>query len=280
MSTFLAAVVQLTTTDDVEASLNRACQGVEDAARRGATLVALPENVSFMGSERTKLTLREPIHGPTFQRFSDLARALRIHLIAGTLPEIASDDTHAFNTSVVFGPDGARLGRYRKIHLFDVELGEGATHHESATVEAGTSATVVDTPLGKLGLSICYDVRFPGLYRALARAGAEILSVPAAFTVPTGRDHWEVLIRARAIENQCFLLAPAQVGANAPNRRTFGRSMIVDPWGTVLATCPDAPGIALAEIDLARLRDLRARLPTAAHERPEAYHVAASEPSR
>jgi predicted amidohydrolase len=162
---------------------------------------------------------------------------------------------------------------YRKIHLFDVALGEGATHTESSSVEPGTSATLAETPLARIGMSVCYDLRFPGLYRALVRGGAELFTIPAAFTVPTGRDHWEILLRARAIENQCFVLAPGQVGQNTPKRQTYGRSMIIDPWGTVLEVAPDRPSVAVAEIDLEQLRSLRRRLPCLEHERPDAYRI-------
>jgi predicted amidohydrolase len=174
---------------------------------------------------------------------------------------------------VVFAPDGARAAVYRKIHLFDVMLGPTDTYKESASVEAGERAVLVETPLAKIGLSVCYDLRFPELYRTLMRAGAELLTVPAAFAVPTGRDHWEVLLRARAIENQCYVLAAGQVGQNTAKRQTFGRSMIVDPWGTVLATAPDRPGVIVAELDLDRLREVRTKLPCLTHQRPDAYRL-------
>jgi len=269
----LAAVVQLTTTTDAEASFAEAEALVRQAAARGAQLIALPENVSFMGPEADKLRLAEPLDGPSFTRLGALARSLGVHLLAGTLPEIAKDPARAYNTSVLFGPDGARLAVYRKVHLFDVALGEGATHLESASVAPGEHLVLAKTALGKIGMSVCYDVRFPDLYRQYARAGAEILCVPAAFTVPTGRDHWEVLLRARAIESQAYVLAPAQFGANTETRRTYGRAMIISPWGTVLAQCPDSPSIALAELDLELVADLRRKLPCLSHERPEAYRV-------
>lgn len=270
---FLAAVVQLTTTTDVEASISAAERLIDEAARRGAKLVALPENVSYMGTEEEKRKLAEPVDGPTFSRLAAKAKQHGLYLIGGTLPERGPDQQRPYNTSILFGPDGARLARYRKIHLFDIALGEGATHRESSSVEPGTCATVAETPLGQIGMSVCYDLRFPDLYRTLVRAGAEILTVPAAFTVPTGRDHWEVLLRARAIENQCFVLAAAQFGQNTPNRATFGRAMIIDPWGTVLSTAPDRPSVIVAEIDLEQQRSLRRRLPCLEHERPSAYRV-------
>lgn len=268
---FVAAVVQLTTTTDQVASLDAAEALVREAAARGAQLVALPENVSFMGPEADKLARAEPLDGPSFARLGALSAELGVHLLAGTLPERGPDPARTYNTSVLFGPDGARVAVYRKIHLFDVALGEGATHVESESVAPGDRLVLAETRLGKLGLSVCYDLRFPDVYRGLVRAGAECLFVPAAFTVPTGRDHWQVLLRARAIESQAYVIAPAQVGHNTERRRTYGRSMIVDPWGTVLAQCPDAPSVALAEVDLERVHDLRRRLPCLEHERPAAY---------
>lgn len=271
---FLAAVAQLTTTSDPKASLATALGLIERAAALGAKLVALPENVSFMGSEEEKLALAEPLDGPTFTQLSQAARRHQIWLLGGTLPERSPRSAKkAYNTSTLWAPDGRLVAAYRKIHLFDVELGEGATHRESSSVEGGENAVLAETPLGKIGLSVCYDVRFPTLYRALAQAGAEILLVPAAFTVPTGKDHWEVLLRARAIENLCYVLAPGQFGAHSETRRTYGRSMIIDPWGTVLATAPDQIGLAFAEIDLARQQLLRRNLPCLSHERPDAETV-------
>lgn len=266
---FLAAVVQLTTTRDVDRSLTEAESLVATAAERGAELVVLPENTSFMGTEAEKLRRAEPLSGPSFARLAEAARRHRLWLLAGTLPELGPDPGHAYNTSVLFDPEGHVRARYRKIHLFDVELGEGATHQESSSVAPGDRPVVARTDLATIGLSVCYDLRFPDLYRTLTRHGAEVLTVPAAFTVPTGRDHWEVLLRARAIENQCYVLAAGQYGAHDESRRTYGRSMIIDPWGTVLATCPDRTGVAIAELDLGPLRALRERLPCLRHDRPE-----------
>ncbi|MEQ8275471.1 MAG: carbon-nitrogen hydrolase family protein [Deltaproteobacteria bacterium] len=268
---YVAAVCQLTTTEDVEASLASAERLVREAAAAGARFVTLPENVSFMGPERAKLPLAEPVDGPTFSRLAKCADDNDVFLLAGTLPEVGPSAERAYNTSVLFGPDGRRLAVYRKIHLFDVALGEGATHLESRTVEPGARPVLASTPIGKIGLTVCYDLRFPDLYRSYFRAGAELLTVPSAFTVPTGRDHWEVLLRARAIENQAYVFAPAQVGQNAAKRNTYGRSMIVDPWGTVVAQCVDEVSFALATIDLERVHSLRTKLPCRDHERLAAY---------
>jgi deaminated glutathione amidase len=269
----LAAVAQLTTTTDVAQSFDAAEGIVDEAAKLGAQFVILPENVSFMGPEEQKLLLAEPIDGPSFKRLGRIAQSHGIWLLGGTLPEIAEQPGLAYNTSTLFNPQGELVARYRKIHLFDVALGEGATHMESSSVAPGTEAVMASTDIGKIGMTVCYDLRFPTLFRALFHAGAEIITVPAAFTVPTGRDHWEVLLRARAIESQCYVIACGQYGANTPKRRTYGRSTIIDPWGTVLAVAPDRPGIALAEIDLQRVHDFRRKLPCAQHERPESYTV-------
>lgn len=270
---FVAAVIQLTTTRDPESSMNEAEALVRKAAAQGAEFIALPENINFMGTEPEKLLLAEPRDGPTFRRMADLAKALGVHLLAGTLPESGPDTSHAYNTSVLYGPSGEAVSAYRKVHLFDNALGEGATHLESESVTPGIGLKLADTTLGKIGLSVCYDLRFAELYRTLARAGAQMLCVPAAFTVPTGRDHWEVLLRARAIENQAYVFAPAQYGTNTESRRTYGRAMIIDPWGTVLAQCPDRPSIAMASIDLDVVTDLRRKMPCLQHERPAAYEV-------
>ena len=269
----MASVVQLTTTRDVQASYEQACDLVSSAAQAGAKLVVLPENVHFMGSEAEKLELAEPIEGRYFKGLGELAKSLNIWLLAGTLPEASMTSKRAYNTSTLFSPEGTLFAKYRKIHLFDVALGEGATHTESDSVEPGTNAVVTQTELGKIGMTICYDIRFPPLFRAMFRAGAEIITVPAAFTVPTGRDHWEVLLRARAIENQCYILAAGQYGSNTSSRRTFGRSMIIDPWGTVLAVAPDEPGFALAHIDISKVHSFRQSLPCLEHERLDAYKV-------
>lgn len=273
-----AAVVQLTTTTDQAQSLDEAEALVKTAAEGGARLVALPENVSFMGSEADKAQRAEPLDGPTFVRVAGWAKTHRIHLLAGSLPERSGDPDRPYNTSVLYSPAGKALSVYRKIHLFDVALGSGATHTESDSVSPGTRLSLGPTTAGVLGMSICYDLRFPGLYRALARAGAKLLAVPSAFTVPTGRDHWEVLLRARAIENQCYVLAPAQVGKNTDRRRTYGRSMIVDPWGTILAQCPDRPSVAYADLDLEAVDSFRSKLPCLEHERPALYRVDPEDP--
>lgn len=225
--------------------------------------------MSCLGEEGLKPKLAEPLDGPTFRRLGHLAEQTGIYLLAGTLPERAEDPARPYNTTVLFDPSGQIIGVYRKMHLFDVSFEpEGPRLLESDSVTPGGGPPVsVPTELGRIGLSICYDLRFPELYRALRSQGAEILVVPSAFTVPTGADHWEVLLRARAIENQCYVLAPAQVARHSPSRRSYGRSMIVDPWGTVLTTCPDRPSVGLADIDRSHLEAVRRNMPCEAHRR-------------
>lgn len=265
----IAAVVQMTSGPEVARNLSRAAELIEQAARRGAELVALPENFALMRDAaapgRNPHAQAVP-DGEVVRFLRERAAAHRIVLAGGTFPERIEGDTRVFNTSIVIDRGGELLARYRKVHLFDVDL-PGAVHRESESVAPGSEIVVAKLADCTLGLSVCYDVRFPELYRALVDRGATVLLVPAAFTVPTGRDHWEVLLRARAIESQCFVVAAAQWGEHGPTRRSYGRAQIVDPWGTVLCTVPDGEGVALAELDFGRLEDVRRRLPSLRHRR-------------
>ncbi len=265
---YLAAVVQMTSTSDTESNLQEACRLIEKAARLGARLVATPENTNFLGPPDDKVRLAEPLNGSLCNRMGDFARRLGIHLLLGSFNEQSDEPGRCHNTSVLFGPEGRVLASYRKIHLFDIELSATVRYHESRTIKPGDRPVVASTALGNLGLSICYDLRFGNLYRQLVHDGAEILCVPAAFTMTTGRDHWEPLLRARAIETQCYVLAPAQFGRHDDPglRESFGHAMIVDPWGHVIAMCSDGPGLALAEIDLDRIARVRRSMPVRDHE--------------
>jgi predicted amidohydrolase len=265
----LAAVVQMTSTSDADANWASAADLVRKAAGYGAVLVATPENTNYLGPHDEKVRLAEELDGPTCSRFAELAADLGIHLLLGSFNERATDAARCHNTSVLFGPDGRRLAVYRKIHLFDVDVSPEVRFRESATVLAGDEVVTADTPLGRLGLSICYDLRFGELYRELTAAGAEILTVPSAFTATTGQDHWHVLLRARAIENQCWVLAPAQDGRHDDGglRHSYGHSMIVDPWGKIVAMASAGPGVAVAEIDLQRVERTRRAIPVAGHRR-------------
>lgn len=264
MRRFAVAAVQLDAGADRKANLGRAEGFVVDAAARGARLVVLPEVFSWRGPSDQEAEHAEPIPGPTSEWASRLAARLRIHLVAGSLLE-ASGTRRPFNTSVLVGPDGAIAGRYRKVHLFDVDIPGRVTVRESDTRQGGDTTVTVPTDLGVVGMSVCYDLRFPELYRRLSRAGAEIIVVPSAFTFPTGAAHWEVLLRARAIENQAYVIAPDQIGSSASGGLSYGHSMIVDPWGVVLARAGDGEGVLLAEIDRDYLERVRREVPCLAH---------------
>jgi predicted amidohydrolase len=266
---FLAAVIQLQSGSDEDANWEQARTLVTRAAGYGAQLVATPENTNYLGPHDEKVRRAEPLDGPTVARFAALARELGIHLLLGSYNERGSDPARCANTSVLFGPEGQRLAVYRKIHLFDVAVPGGVTFQESATVEPGSEVVTAPTPLARLGLSVCYDLRFGELYRRLVEAGAELLMVPSAFTLTTGRDHWEVLLRARAIESQAYVLAPAQWGTHGDEglRESYGHALIADPWGLVVAMAADGPGLALAEIDLERVRRVRRAIPVQSHRR-------------
>jgi deaminated glutathione amidase len=263
----LAAVIQLTSSTDVEANLARAADWIERAARAGAKLVALPENLPCMRDDTAgPHPAAQTPDGRVVRFLREQAKQHGIVLAGGSFPEAIPGEERVHNTSLVIEANGEVAARYRKIHLFDVDLPE-AQLMESRGVAPGGEVVVARTSAGVLGLSICYDVRFPELYRELAARGAEVLLVPAAFTVPTGRDHWEVLLRARAIENQAFVLAAAQYGMHSARRSTYGRSMIIDPWGLVLARVPDGEGMALAELDMDHLTRIRRQLPALRHRR-------------
>jgi predicted amidohydrolase len=264
----IAAVVQMTSTADVARNLASAEALVRQAAARGARFVGLPENFAFLRSEGEPVPEPQSLDGEWVRRFSSLARELQISLLLGSLPERVPGDSRVHNTSVLLGPGGETLGVYRKIHLFDIDL-PGMEHlKESKAVRPGEELVVARAPFGEVGMTICYDLRFPELFRALVRAGARVLAVPSAFTERTGKDHWEVLLRARAIENLAFVVAPAQVGHHGRGRSSHGHAMIVDPWGAIAAQVPDGEGVALAELDFARQDRLRRELPALKHTRP------------
>jgi predicted amidohydrolase len=263
----LIGVVQLTSTDDLEANLAAVRRGVAEAARRGATFVALPENFAFLRREGLPVPCAQGLDGEIVGSVRELARAHDVRILGGSFPELIPDDTRIYNTSVLVAPDGEIEAVYRKIHLFDVDLGPNARFTESLTIAPGKDVVVAQTPFGGVGLSICYDVRFPELYRAMAAQGTSFLCVPAAFTPQTGKDHWETLLRARAIENQAFVVAPAQCGRHGKDRRSHGRSLIIDPWGLVLAQAGDQPAVITADCDLDELERVRKRLPSLTHRR-------------
>lgn len=281
--------MQLSCTSDEAANWESARDLITRAAGYGASFVATPENTNFLGPHQEKVSRAEPLDGATCGRFSALAAELGIHLLLGSYNEAAGsrreaagsrreaagscdearDSQRCFNTSVLFGPDGSRLASYRKIHLFDVNVSPEVSFTESATVVPGSETVVAETALGSFGLSVCYDLRFPELYRRLTDLGAGILTVPSAFTLMTGKDHWYPLLRARAIECQAWVIAPAQTGRHDDRglRHSYGHSLIIDPWGQVVATAGEGPGLALAEIDLGTVDRVRSAMPVASHRR-------------
>src|SRR5215211_2270709 len=270
-----AAAVQLNARADKAANLDKADRLVRRAAADGAQLVVLPEKWTAIGTGEDLRAAAETVGtGEACSWASGVAQELGIDLVAGSISERIGGEDKLRNTSLHYGPDGELKAAYRKIHMFDVEVG-GVEYRESDHEDAGEEAVLTATTDGvEIGLTVCYDLRFPELYRLLAVDGARILTVPAAFTVPTTRDHWEPLVRARAIENQAFVIAANQIGHHPPKHRSGGRSMIVDPWGIVLAVAPDSPAVITADLDLEAQDGIRRRLPSLANRRPSAYRRA------
>ncbi len=270
-----AAVVQLSSQEDVGHNLARVRELVGRAVAEGARLVTLPENFAFMGEEAKKRELAEKIEtgltprdrGPVVGVLGDLAVKHGVWLLGGGMPERSDDPARPYNTSILVDPRGAVAAAYRKVHLFDVSLPDGTTLRESAATSAGSDALTVEVLGVRIGLSVCYDVRFPELYRRLVDQGARVVTVPSAFTLATGKDHWHVLLRARAVENQVYVLAPAQHGRHPKGRQTYGKSLIVDPWGEVVAQCSEGEGVAAAELDFAYQDRVRMALPALLHRK-------------
>ncbi len=261
-------IVQMCSRDDLSANLAAAEGFVAEAAARGAEWIALPENFAYLRREGTPFPCAQGLDGEILTAVRAWAERHGVWILAGTIPE-AADDGRVYNTSAMISPDGELVAAYRKIHLFDVDLSAqgGGRFQESVTIAPGETPVVAKTPFGVVGLSVCYDLRFPELYRGYVSQGARFLTVPAAFAKETGKDHWEVLLRARAIENQCFVVAPAQWGAHSPDRSSHGRAMLIDPWGLVLALAPDRPCVCVADCDLGALERTREALPALAHRR-------------
>jgi predicted amidohydrolase len=267
----MVGVVQMDHREDKAANIAKAQALVDDAVRQGASFVGLPEFFNYIGPEARSAA--EPIPGPTIRIMQARARQHRIWLHCGSIAEVAPDGRY-YNTTVVLDPDGAVAATYRKVHLFDAALAGREPHRESDAVHPGSGAVVLGTPWGPMGLTICYDLRFGELHRCETLAGARVIWGPAAFTLYTGKDHWEVLIRARAIENQVFMACPAKIGSYCyGTRQNFGSAMIVDPWGTVVARAPERECAVVAEIDFAWQDRIRRDMPVLEHRRPSAYRV-------
>ena len=273
MTDFLAAALQLTSTSEPEVNFARAEEQIELASRRGADLIGLPENFAFMGDDTKRLELSTALSEQCSKFLVTMARRYQIVLLGGGFPVPLPDGNRTLNRSELVGKDGQLLAQYDKIHLFDVDLPEGNTYRESATIEPGKkSPPVVDIPgLCKVGISICYDVRFPELYRYLVEKGAELLLIPAAFTAFTGKDHWQVLLQARSIENTAYVLAPAQTGLHYGRRYSHGHAMVIDPWGTVLADAGVQEGAAIAPIDTLHVGRIREQMPSLQHRKKELF---------
>lgn len=264
------AVIQQNSQENVQANLTRVKALVLAAAADGAKFVGLPENFAFMGDEADKRRIAEDLNhgGPILRALRDLAKESGAFLFGGGMPEKSGDEARPFNTSVLVAPTGELVARYRKIHLFDVDMPDGShAYRESRATSAGGDPCVAEVHGTKVGLTVCYDLRFPELYRRLTELGARIVTVPAAFTLMTGKDHWHTLLRARAIENQVFVMAPAQHGKHPGNRQTYGKALIIDAWGDVLAQCPDGEGYATARLDFAAQDRVRESLPCLSHRR-------------
>ncbi|WP_424192635.1 carbon-nitrogen hydrolase family protein [Ampullimonas aquatilis] len=271
-SSFKVAAIQMVSGTQLASNLESAARLVAQAAAKGVQLVLLPEYFCLMGQDdQAKVRIREPhdqgqAAGPIQHFLSNAAKQHGIWLVGGTIPLAANDSGKVLNTTLVFNPQGQEVGRYDKIHLFGFKKGE-ESYNESETIERGNQVGFFDAPVGRVGLSVCYDLRFPELYRAMSKDGIHpvLILMPAAFTYTTGSAHWEVLLRARAIENQCYVLASAQGGKHENGRRTWGHSMLIDPWGQIIEQLPEGEGMVIGDIDLSRLKDIREQLPALAH---------------
>lgn len=270
--TLRIGLVQLNSRDDKNENISKALRFVDEAAEMGADMVVLPEYVDFMGDDTKKVKQAEPIPGPTSEAFARKAKALGVYIHCGSILEVAETD-RVYNTSLLIDNTGKIVASYRKIHLYDAEIDGRVSVKESDTVKAGDHIVTADIPFGKVGLTICYDVRFPELFRSLALQGSQVIVVPAAFPAYTGAHHWEALLRARAIENQCYIVASAQMGISPPDRVCYGNSLIVDPWGSVLARAQEKEAVIVQDIDLTYIESVRRSIPCLSHRRPEIYQL-------
>ncbi len=270
-STLSVALVQMNSGDSVERNVADALAGIDRAAATGARLVVLPEVWTYLGADEGIDGAAESIPGPLTERLAGRARQHGIYLHIGSIYERVEGQPRLFNTSVVYDPRGQEVARYRKIHLFDIDLAGGASYRESVTIAPGDEIVTFDLDGFTIGLAICYDLRFPELFRILALRGAEVIILPAAFTLTTGKDHWEPLLRARAIENSLYLIAPNQVGQHPPGLWCYGRSMVIDPWGLVTAQATDQPTVLTSQLDLDRVRQVRQQVPSLNNRLPDRY---------
>lgn len=267
---YVAAVVQLDSQNDKGANVKAACDYIDEAAAHGAKLVSFPEVMNLVGRNVGEGGKFEPVPGYTTEKLAAKAKEHGIYVHSGSFWEEIEGEKRAYNTSVMIDPQGEIIAKYRKLHMFDVTLPDGTVCDESAKIHPGDEIVTVDTELGKLGFAICYDIRFPEMFRIMALEGAQVIFTPASFTMPTGKDHWEPILRARAIENGLYIVAAGQIGKKA-QYTAYGNSMVVDPWGTVIARAKDQPGIAYAEIDLDYLEKVRLQIPSLQNRREDVY---------
>lgn len=272
MNKYMIAVVQMDSQNDKGENLKQACASIDEAASKGAKLICFPEVMNLIGKNVGEGGGKEPVDGYTTKRLCEKAREHGVFIQGGSITEEVEGERASRNTSIFISPEGEILGVYRKLHMFDITLSDGTPFRESDRVKAGDDIVVVPTELGTFGMSICYDIRFPELYRIMALKGAQILFTPASFTMPTGKDHWEPLLRARAIENGCYVIAAGQIGTK-PAYAAYGNSMVIDPWGTVIARAKDMPGITYAEIDLDYQEQIRKQIPSLENRRADLYGV-------
>lgn len=270
------AVVQMDSRNDKGENMKAACRFIDEAAAEGVKLVSFPEVMNLSGDNVGEGGGHEPIPGYTTELLMAKAKEHGIYIHSGSFCEKIPGEERAYNATVVIDPEGEIIAHYRKLHTFDVTLPDGTVCDESARVHPGDKIVTVDTPLGKFGLSICYDIRFPEMYRLMALEGAQVMFTPASFTMPTGKDHWETILRTRAIENGCYIVAADQIGQKA-RFMAYGNSMVVDPWGTVIARAKDRAGVVYAEIDLDYLDDIRAKIPSLLNRRSDVYDVVRKE---
>ncbi len=273
MTDFLVAALQITSTSNVEANFAAAEEQIELASRRGSELIGLPENFAFLGEDNEKLSLASELSIKCTNFLKTMSQRYQVYLLGGGYPVPAGDNRHTFNRSALFDKDGQVLAKYDKIHLFDVDLPDGNLYKESSTILSGKEhPPVIEVPsLCKIGLSICYDVRFPELYRNLSSNGAELIMIPAAFTAFTGKDHWQILLQARAIENTAYVVAPAQTGIHYGRRQSHGHAMVIDPWGTVLSDAGKTQGAAIAPADRERVKKIREQMPSLKHRKSKLF---------
>jgi len=273
MNSFVAAAIQIDSQADKKENLDKIAHYIDVAKNDfNAEIIGMPEMVNFVGEEKDHFKNAESIPGPTTEFLSKKAKQHKIWLHCGSILEKIPSEKKLANTNVFIDPNGEIISIYRKIHLFDIDLPGEVTFYESNVIKAGNKAIVADSKLGKIGFAICYDLRFPELFRTLMLKGAKIIFLPAEFTMPTGKDHWECLLRARAIENEVYIIAPAQIGKK-PSFQSYGRSLIIDPWGTVIAKASDKECVIAAEIDLEYLEKVRRCMPSLKHRRVDAYSL-------